>query len=62
MIDYATDPKSIPNKKWFHFPMENMNRIKKIGAESFMTRMYQSRNLMIYFSIFLTIGIILASL
>ena len=51
MTDYSLDNKSIPEIKWFHFPMENMKRIEKLKAESFMIRMYQSRNLMIYFSV-----------
>ena len=62
MIDYSLDSRSVPEHKWFHFPMENMERIEKLNAESFMIRMYQSRNLMIYFSLFLTIGILLANL
>ena len=62
MMDYSTDSSSVPEKKWYHYPMENMKHIEKMGAESFMIRMYQSRNLMIYFSIFLTIGLILSIL
>jgi 1,4-dihydroxy-2-naphthoate octaprenyltransferase len=62
MKEYSIDNKSVPEHKWFHIPMENMERIEKLGAESFMIRMYQSRNLMIYFSLFLTIGLILANL
>ena len=62
MMDYSVDNKSIPEHKWFHFPMENMKRIEKLGAESFMIRMYQSRNLMIYFALFLTLGLIFSNL
>ena len=62
MLDYSTDNKSIPEHKWFHYPMENMPRIEKLNAENFMIRMYQSRNLMIYFSLFFTLGLILANL
>lgn len=62
MTDYSIDSNSIPEHKWYHFPMENMKRIEKLHAESFMIRMYQSRNLMIYFSLFLTIGLVLANL
>lgn len=53
MVDYSVNPESIPVHKWFHFPMEDMN-----GAPAFMTRMFQSRNLMIYFSILFSIAII----
>ena len=62
MMDYSIDSSSIPEHKWYHYPMENMEHIKKMDAESFMLRMYQSRNLMIYFSIFLTIGLVLSIL
>ena len=54
MVDFAANPDSVPEHKWYHFPMENM-----MGEPSFMTRIYQSRNLMIYYSLFLTIAIVL---
>ena len=53
--NYTIDENSIPHKKWYHFPMENM-----MNAPSFMFRMYQSRNLMIYYSLFFIISIITA--
>ena len=62
MTDFSLDNKSVPHHKWYHYPMENMERIEKLGAESFMIRMYQSRNLMIYFAIFLAIGLVLANI
>ncbi len=55
MVDFAANPESVPEHKWYHFPMENL-----MGAPSFMTRIYQSRNLMIYYSLILTISIIFA--
>ncbi len=62
MIDFSVDASSIPEKRWFHFPMENMKRITRIGARSFMVRIYQSRNLMIYFSLFMVLAIILCNI
>ena len=62
MFDYSIDSNSVPKHKWFHFPMENLKQIEKMNALSFMLRMYQSRNLMIYFAIFLGIGLILSVL
>ena len=62
MTEFSLDNDSIPEHKWFHFPMENMEHIEKLNAEGFMMRMYQSRNLMMYFSLFLTLGLILANL
>lgn len=55
MVDFSTDPESVPEHRWYHFPMENM-----MGEPSFMTRIYQSRNLMIYYSLFLSVSIVLA--
>ena len=54
MVEYSIDSDSIPEHKWFHFPMENM-----MGAPAFMTRMFQSRNLMIYYSLILSLAIVL---
>ena len=62
MFDYSTEPESIPEHKWYHFPMENMQKLRKINAEAFMIRMYQSRNLMMYFSVLLAIGLFLGNL
>ena len=59
MESYSCNPDEKPEHKWFHFPMENMNFFEKRGEAPFMIRMLQSRNLMIYFSLFLTLGIIL---
>ncbi len=55
MVAFSENPESIPEHKWYHFPMENM-----MGAPSFMIRIYQSRNLMIYYSLILTVSIFLA--
>lgn len=59
---FAENPESIPEKKWFHFPMENWKVLEEHNEISFMMRMYQSRNLMIYFSLLLTLGIVLSLL
>ena len=57
---FASNPNELPPKKWYHFPMENMKNLKKNNEDSFMVRIYQARNLMIYFSLILTISIILS--
>ena len=54
MEAFAKNPDSIPEPKWYHFPMENM-----MNAPAFMTRIYQSRNLMIYFALILCIAIVM---
>lgn len=55
---YAMNNNEEPERRWYHYPMENLARLQERGESSFMFRMYQSRNLMIYFSLFLIIGII----
>jgi len=62
MKDFSIDTKSVPERKWYHFPMENMRTITRMGAKGFMMRIYQSRNLMIYFGLFLVLAIILEKL
>ena len=62
MVDFSTEPDSVPEKKWFHFPMENMEMFKKIGAEAFMIRMYQSRNLMGYFALIISVALLLEAI
>ena len=52
---YIDSPEKIPDKQWYHFPFEDWNDIKENRSEVFMFRMYQARNLMIYFSIILAI-------
>jgi 1,4-dihydroxy-2-naphthoate octaprenyltransferase len=58
MREYACNSDSVPNRKWYHFPMEGLETLKAKGDASFMMRMYQARNLMIYFSILFIIGMI----
>ena len=60
MKEFALNPESLPSKKWYHFPMENLEKLKANNEASFMIRMYQSRNLMIYFALFMVVAIILA--
>ncbi len=55
--DYTTNPESIPEHKWYHFPMEDMR-----GAPSFMTRMYQSRNLTIYYTLIFVCALIVSAI
>jgi 1,4-dihydroxy-2-naphthoate octaprenyltransferase len=58
MTLFATNPESYPQKKWFHFPLEKMDVFEKRGEAPFMLRMLQARNLMIYFSLFLVLAIV----
>ena len=52
---YSVDNKSVPDKKWYHFPFEMWSDIKKNRSEVFMFRMYQARNLMIYSSLIISL-------
>ena len=61
LIEFSCNQESIPEHKWYHFPMENMKAFTERNEASFMTRIYQARNLMIYFSLLFTIAIILGS-
>lgn len=58
--EFSCNPSDMPERRWYHFPMENMEMFAQRGEAAFMVRMYQSRNLMIYFSLFLVLGIILS--
>lgn len=60
MSEFACNPDSLPDRKWYHFPMENFEKLVERGEAGFMMRMYQSRNLMIYFTLFFVVGIILS--
>ena len=60
MTEFSCDSNSIPEHKWYHFPMENMKHFQEKGEASFMIRIYQARNLMIYFAILLVISMVLS--
>lgn len=60
MVEFSCDPVCVPDRKWYHRPMENFELLKQHGEAAFMMRMYQARNLMVYFSLLLTIAIILS--
>lgn len=59
---FSDNPEAMQDRKWYHFPMENWKRLEERNETSFMMRMYQSRNLMMYFSLFLTLGIVISLL
>lgn len=60
MVEFSINPDSVPIKKWYHFPMERLDFFAKRGEASFMMRMLQARNLMIYFSLSLVLAIYLS--
>jgi 1,4-dihydroxy-2-naphthoate octaprenyltransferase len=52
-------PEIIPERKFWMGPMDNWAEVKAANAESFMLKFYISRNIMMFFAIFLCIGILL---
>ena len=57
---YNNDKNSVPEKKFWHVPFENWEKIQSQGIGNFRFRMYQARNLMIYFSLILALMLWLA--
>lgn len=51
-------PEIIPERKWWMGPMENWNEIIANNAQNFMLKFYISRNIMVFFTITLCIGIL----
>ena len=60
MVEFSISPENTPQKRWFHFPMEKLDFFVEKGEGAFMFRMLEARNLMIYFSLFLIISIIIS--
>ena len=56
---FNKDKNSIPHKRFWDKPFEHWDEIKNTDIAGFRFRMYQARNLQMYFSIFLSIAIIL---
>lgn len=52
-------PEIVPEKKWWMGPMENWNDIVKNNAQSFMLKFFISRNIMVFFTLMLCIGILI---
>lgn len=51
-------PEIIHDRKFWMGPMENWEEIKKNNAQSFMLKFYISRNIMVFFTIMLCVGIL----
>lgn len=56
---YIDNKTELPKRKFYEGPMENWDIILKEGSASFMVRMYQARNLMIFFSMIYSVTLIL---
>ena len=49
ILDFQKNPSHIPEKKWFHFPMEQWKEVNQAGIGWFMLRWYSARNIIILF-------------
>ena len=52
-------PEIVPERKFWMGPMDNWEEIVKNNAQSFMLRFYISRNIMMFFTVLLCIGILI---
>lgn len=52
-------PEFVPERKFWMGPMENWEEIKANNAQNFMLKFYISRNIMMFFTILLCIGLII---
>lgn len=52
-------PEIVPERKFWMGPMENWKTIEQNNAQSFMLKFYISRNIMVFFTIMLVIGILI---
>lgn len=55
---YAADKNFEPVVRWWNYPLDNWEKIKADGIESFYFVLYQSRNLVILFCVLLIIAIV----
>lgn len=51
-------PEVVPERKFWMGPMENWEDIKRNNAQSFMLKFYISRNIMMFFTIMLCLGLL----
>ena len=53
-------PEVVPERQVWMGPMENWEEIVNNNAQNFMLKFYISRNIMMFFTIFLCIGLLIA--
>lgn len=56
---YNNNPKWLPAIKWWYYPLDNWDKVKQEGTESFYLRLYQARNLMVWFALLMLIAVFL---
>ena len=55
ILDFQINPSLVPEKKWFHFPMEQWKEVNQAGIGWFMIRWYTARNIIILFCLICSI-------
>ena len=55
MKEYNFDKSNLPSISWYNYPLDSWNTIKKMPVAPFYFRLFQARNLMVFFSLILTI-------
>lgn len=60
VLMYNYDKNILPEKKFWHFPAENIEKLKEQGTYSFQFRLYQARNLMIDTSLLICVAKIIS--
>ena len=56
---FFTDKNFVPEVRWWNYPLDNWNKIKEAGTESFYLRLFLARNLMIWVSAFMLVAILI---
>lgn len=56
---YNNDKSFVPEIHWWYYPLDNWDAVEKEGTESFYLRLYQARNLMIWFSLLMLVAILM---
>lgn len=58
VLKFFKDKRKIPSMKWWNYPLENWENIRKENTESFYLRLYLARNIMVYFSVLMIIAVV----
>lgn len=60
VLMYNYDKNILPENKFWHFPAENIEKLKEQGTYSFQFRLYQARNLMVDTSLLICVAKIIS--
>lgn len=56
--EFFADKTVKPKVHWWNYPLDNWDKIKQNGTESFYLRLYLARNLMVWVSLFMIIAVV----